>query len=109
MILRIREDGAIKDVPIGEGDILLLPPHVRHSPQRSADTIGMVIEMVRPKGALDAFEWYCEKCDALIHRSEFQLVSIVDDLVPAFEKYYASVAFRTCDGCGHLNPGDSKA
>ena len=108
MTLRIREDGTTRDVPIGQGDILLLPPHVRHSPQRPADSIGLVIEMVRPLGALDAFEWFCEKCDSLVHRSEFQLVSIVDDLVPAFEKFYASETFRTCGECGHLDPGRPK-
>ena len=34
MTLRIIEDDRIKDVPIREGDVLLLPPHTRHSPQR---------------------------------------------------------------------------
>ena len=34
MVLRVLEDGRPRDVPIREGDIFLLPPHVRHSPQR---------------------------------------------------------------------------
>lgn len=104
MVLKIIEDGAVKDVPIREGDILLLPPHVRHSPQRPAGTIGMVIERVRPEGSLDAFEWYCEACNALAHRHEFQLRSIVDDLPPVFAGYYGSDKARTCDDCGHVNP-----
>src|ERR1041385_1374545 len=34
MTLRILEDGKPRDMPIREGGIFLLPPHVRHSPQR---------------------------------------------------------------------------
>ena len=85
--------------------MLLLPPHVRHSPQRPAGSVGLVIERQRPKGALDAFEWYCESCGALAHRHEFQLEDIVKDLPPVFDGYYESVDARTCGACGHRNPG----
>ena len=62
MTLRIIEDGRIKDVPIREGDVLLLPPHTRHSPQRpEPGSYGLVIEAQRPEGHLDAFEWYCDR------------------------------------------------
>ena len=106
MVLRIMEDGKPKDVPIKEGEILLLPPHVRHSPQRPAATIGLVIEPKRPQGDLDAFEWYCLECNALIYREEFQLGSIVRDIPPVFQKFYAtSVADRTCKECGAVHPG----
>ncbi len=105
MTLRVMEDGGPRDVPIREGDVLLLPPHVRHSPQRPADTIGLVIERVRPEGKLDGLEWFCEKCNALVFRDEFQLQSLVDDLPPVFEAYYSSESARTCDACSHVNPG----
>ena len=48
------------EVPLREGDIFLLPKHMRHSPQRVAGSIGVVVEMPRPEGAVDAFEWYCQ-------------------------------------------------
>lgn len=106
MILRIIEDGRIKDVPINEGDILLLPPNTRHSPQRpEPGSYGLVVERVRPEGKLDAFEWYCENCGQRIHRREVQLQSIVDDLPPVFSDYYASEELRTCSNCGWLDPG----
>ena len=34
MVLKIAEGGEIHDVPIREGEVFFLPPHVRHSPQR---------------------------------------------------------------------------
>ena len=36
MLLKTMQDGSRVDIPIREGEILLLPGHVRHSPQRSA-------------------------------------------------------------------------
>lgn len=105
IVLRILEDGKPRDLPLREGDVLLLPPHVRHSPQRPADTIGLVIERTRREGEDDAFEWYCEKCEDLIHRREFHLEDIVNDLVPVFDEYYADPALRRCPSCGHENPG----
>jgi 3-hydroxyanthranilate 3,4-dioxygenase len=105
MVLRVMEDGRPRDLPIREGDVLLLPPHVRHSPQRPAGTVGLVLERVRQPGELDGFEWYCERCHALLHRREVQLASIVDDLPPIFAAYYGDAGLRTCRACGHVNPG----
>ena len=38
------------DVEIKEGDIYLLPGKVPHSPQRKANTVGLVIEYPRSQG-----------------------------------------------------------
>src|SRR5262245_15162489 len=40
--VKIVEDGTPRDVKIREGEIFLLPPKVPHSPQRPANTIGLV-------------------------------------------------------------------
>ena len=106
MVLRIWEDGVPHDVPIREGEVLLLPAHVRHSPQRPvAGSVGLVIERPRPAGQVDGFEWYCPTCHALVHRSEVQLVSLVDDLPRAFAEFYDDDRARTCPGCGWVHPG----
>ena len=34
MLLKISENGEFYDVPIREGEVFYLPPHIRHSPQR---------------------------------------------------------------------------
>lgn len=106
MTLRIIEDERIKDVSIREGDVLLLPPYTRHSPQRpEAGSYGLVIERQRDDNLVDAFEWYCEGCGHRIHRREVLLESIVDDLPPVFQEYYDSEDLRTCGTCGKVDPG----
>lgn len=103
MILRVMQDGHPVDITIREGDTLLLPPHVRHSPQRPPGTIGLVIERNRPEGMFDGFDWYCERCHSLVDRRELQLQSIVDDLEVLYEGYAGDPARRTCKSCGHVN------
>lgn len=106
MVLRLYENGRPRDMPIREGDIFLLPPHVRHSPQRpEPGSVGLVIERARPHGALDGFEWYCLACNGLVHRVEVQLKSIVRDLPPLFEQFYGSPELRKCRSCGAVHPG----
>ncbi|QDC02085.1 3-hydroxyanthranilate 3,4-dioxygenase [Mesorhizobium sp. 8] len=108
MLLKVHDTstGDFYDVPIREGEIFLLPAHMRHSPQRPQEgSVGLVIEPARPEGALDAIEWYCFECKALVHRAEVDLVSIVDDLPPIYQAFYADEKARTCPKCGTLHPG----
>ena len=105
MVLRIMENGVPRDVPIREGEMLLLPARVRHSPQRPEGTVGIVVERVRRPGEEDGFDWYCEKCHALVFRRTVELKSIYDDLPPIFDLYYGDSQHRTCPECGHVNKG----
>jgi len=104
MVLRILEQGRPRDVPIREGEIMLLPGHVRHSPQRpEPDSIGLVVEKIRPSGVNDGFEWFCPACWALVHRVEVNVKNIVTDLPPLFDAFYSSA--RKCPQCGQVHPG----
>ncbi|MCC7320435.1 MAG: 3-hydroxyanthranilate 3,4-dioxygenase [Rubellimicrobium sp.] len=108
MLLKLHDPatGDFYDVPIREGEIFMLPPHMRHSPQRpQAGSIGLVIESPRPEGVLDAIEWYCFDCNTRVHRAEIDLESIVDDLPPIYEAFYNNPAARVCPGCGAVHPG----
>ena len=106
MILKIIDDNEFYDVPISEGDVFLLPAHIRHSPQRPQEgSVRLVIEPARPHGLLDALEWYCFECKSLVHRAEVDLVSIVDDFPPIYKKFYESINLRTCSDCGTVHPG----
>jgi 3-hydroxyanthranilate 3,4-dioxygenase len=104
--LLIEDRGRFGRVELREGDVFLLAPHVRHSPQRAqADSIGLVIERKRPPGVRDAFEWYCASCGTRVHRAECQLQSIVSDLPKIFAAFNGSdEATRRCGSCGQLHP-----
>ena len=97
----------IERVPLNEGDIFRLPPHVRHSPQRpEAGSRCLVIERNRPAGLVDGFEWHCARCATRVHRSEIQLRSIVTDLPKVFDAFYASDdTARRCPSCGTVHAG----
>lgn len=106
MVLKLHEDGAIWDVPIREGEVFLLPPHVRHSPQRPEEgSVGLVVEGTRQEGMLDGFEWYCFTCGARVMRVEVEVQDITKDLPPLFDGFYANEKARTCGKCSTIHPG----
>lgn len=100
MVLKIIEDGKPRDIPIKEGEIFLLPPRVPHSPQREANTVGLVMERYRKQGELDGFMWFCENCNEKLKDEFFQLEDIVTQLPPILNAFYASEENRTCKHCG---------
>ena len=103
--LRVMTKNGPEEVHMKEGDIFLLPPHVRHSPQRPEEgSICLVIEPKRPEGAKDAFEWYCQSCNHLVHRAELILKDISKDLAPAFKAFRENTELRTCPNCGEIHP-----
>ena len=112
MTLRIMEcengpgtgQGKPRDVEIREGEMFLLPAHVHHSPQRRANTVGLVIERKRQPGELDGFAWYCDKCHTKLHEAFLLLKSIVNDLPPLFDRFWSSENARTCKNCGTVMP-----
>ncbi len=100
MLLKIMEDGKRVNIQIKEGEIFLLPKNVPHSPQRFENTVGLVVEYQREEGALDAFQWYCDECDKMIHEVTLDLENIVTQLPPLFEAYWNSLDARACESCG---------
>ncbi len=99
MVLKIIDDGQKRDIPIKQGDIYLLPANVPHSPQRPANTVGMVVERQRPQGQHDHVRWYCEQCDEILNDVDFQLVNLGTQLKPVIEEFYGSEPLRTCKKC----------
>ena len=106
MLLKIADRGKIYDVPVREGDVFMLPPHVRHSPQRPIPgSVGLVVEGTRREADRDAFEWFCFGCGDRVHRVELRVTDIVKDLPPLFTAFYADQQQRTCKKCGVVHPG----
>ncbi|MGB8433083.1 MAG: 3-hydroxyanthranilate 3,4-dioxygenase [Burkholderiales bacterium] len=111
MVLRVMDEPGKPplDIPIREGEVMLLPAHVRHSPQRpEAGSIGIVVESPRHDPYVDAFEWYCMSCHQLVYRFEYPLrkaQEIVTVMPPLFERFYADETLRECARCGAIHPG----
>jgi 3-hydroxyanthranilate 3,4-dioxygenase len=99
IVVRIIEDGKLRDVEIKEGEMFLLPPRIPHSPQRPENTVGMVIERQRKLGELDHLRWYCESCGEVLHDASFQLEDLGKQLKPVIEEFYATESLRTCKHC----------
>lgn len=108
MVLRIQEDGSVRDIPIRAGETFLLPPNVPHSPQRMAGSVGLVVERRRTGGERDGLMWFCERCNGKLYEEFFVLENIETDFPPVFDRFYRSIELRTCDACGHLNPAPGR-
>lgn len=107
--VRIQEDGKAVDIPIKAGDMFLLPPRVPHSPMRSANSIGLVIERVRKGSDMkDGLLWFCEQCNHKLHETYFPLSNIENDFLPRFREFYGSTEMRTCKQCGHVMEADER-
>ena len=102
MLLKVVVDGEQQDIPIREGEMLLLPPRVPHSPQRFADTVGLVVERARLPHELDGFMWFCEECSNKLYEEFVYVDDIVGRLPPIFERFWESEKNRTCTQCGAI-------
>ena len=96
----IHEDGTPEDVIIREGDLFLLPPRIPHSPQRPANTVGLVIERYRRPGEKDKLMWFCESCRHKLHEAVFDMKDIVKELPVIMNHFMDSEELRTCKQCG---------
>lgn len=103
MVLRIMDENTRRvDIPIREGEIYLLPKLVPHSPQRPENTIGMVVEMERPKDQLDHVRYYCDRCDHVLFDPTFYCTDLGIQLKPLIEQFKRDLALRTCDQCSYV-------
>ncbi len=105
MTLRIQREGRPHDISIAGGSAYLLPPLVPHAPQRPAGTVGVILERRRNRTDIDAHEWYCEQCNALLFRKEAFIEVVERDMPAVFDAYYADASHQRCKACGHVNSG----
>jgi len=108
MVLRLMTEDGPRDVPIRAGEIFYLPPRVPHSPQRMANSVGLVIERRRLAHEKDGLMWFCPKCNARVYEEHFFLQDIEKDFPPVFERFYRSLEHRTCRQCGTVHPAPAK-
>ncbi len=100
VVVRVYDEGVIKDIEIKQGDMFLLPAKMPHSPQRGPNTVGLVIEKVRKNDEKDSFLWLCENCHNKLYEESVNMTDIVRDLPPLMARFYADEDKRTCKKCG---------
>uniref|UniRef100_A0A4X1SPG1 3-hydroxyanthranilate 3,4-dioxygenase n=1 Tax=Sus scrofa TaxID=9823 RepID=A0A4X1SPG1_PIG len=88
------------DVVIRQGEIFLLPAGVPHSPQRFANTVGLVIERRRLKTELDGLRYYIGDTTDVLFEKWFYCEDLGTQLAPIIQEFFSSEQHRT----GKPNP-----
>ncbi|KAG9094619.1 3-hydroxyanthranilic acid dioxygenase [Ceratobasidium sp. UAMH 11750] len=108
MLLRVVDGTEFKDIRIEEGELFLLPGNTPHNPVRFVDTVGIVIERVRPPDAIDRLRWYCRSkvhdSPTIIREDAFHCTDLGTQLKPLIDKWMADASMRTCAACGEVAP-----
>jgi 3-hydroxyanthranilate 3,4-dioxygenase len=104
MILEYIQDGRRRAQVIREGEVFLVPALTPHSPHRPPDTWGLVIEVKRRPEQTESLQWFCERCDALLHEVTMHVADIEQELKAVILAFDASAELRTCRRCGHVQP-----
>jgi 3-hydroxyanthranilate 3,4-dioxygenase len=89
-----------QDIKINAGEIFLLPPKMLHSPQRFANSVGLVVEQKRANNQKDALYWFCPDCKKQLYTEAFCLDNIETDLPKVFTRFYDTPDNCTCQQCG---------
>lgn len=99
MCLKVVEQGKHKDIPIKEGEIFLLPGFTAHSPQRQADTVGLVIERERADEELDGLRYFIEEDGKptiqSLYEEWFHCEDLGIQLGPVIKRFFASEQCKT--------------
>ena len=90
---------------IPEGAAIHTPAGIPHSPRFAPDAYALIQERARRAGEDDQFQWYCPRCDHLLHTEVFNVSDYGKDPVSqAYRNFFDSEEHRTCKGCGHVMP-----
>ena len=102
MCVKIIENGKHRDVVIRQGEFFLLPARIPHSPQRTANSIGLVIERKRLVKEMDGVRWMVPGSTDTLYEKWFHCKDLGSELGPLIKEYFASEEFRTKIPGGHV-------
>jgi len=94
LLLKVMEHGKPKDIAIKEGEIFVLPSRIPHSPQRLANTLGLVIERARSLQEFDALRWYTEDNNVL-YEEWFNCTDLVTQLPVVIKRFFETEQYKT--------------
>uniref|UniRef100_A0A4X2JMG4 3-hydroxyanthranilate 3,4-dioxygenase n=1 Tax=Vombatus ursinus TaxID=29139 RepID=A0A4X2JMG4_VOMUR len=95
MVLKILEQGQHRDVLIRQGEIFLLPAGTPHSPQRFANTVGLVIERERLKTEVDGLRFYVGDTTNVLFEKWFYCEDLGTQLAPIIQEFFSSEQYKT--------------
>uniref|UniRef100_A0A3Q2PU97 3-hydroxyanthranilate 3,4-dioxygenase n=1 Tax=Fundulus heteroclitus TaxID=8078 RepID=A0A3Q2PU97_FUNHE len=95
MCLKVIENGKHKDVHIKEGEMFLLPARIPHSPQRQANTVGLVVERRRLLTETDCLRYYVDNTTDILFERWFYCEDLGTQLVPIIKEFMASKQAKT--------------
>ncbi|XP_028324704.1 3-hydroxyanthranilate 3,4-dioxygenase [Gouania willdenowi] len=95
MCLKVIENGKHKDIHIREGEMFLLPARIPHSPQRQAQTVGLVMERRRLLTETDCLRYYVDNTTDILFEKWFYCQDLGTQLVPIIKEFMASEQCRT--------------
>ena len=99
------EDGNEEIAHVPEGSVIYTPAGTPHSPRFAPDAFLLVVERKRRHGEIDRFQWYCPKCDALLHEVQCVVSDYrTDPVSKAYRQFFDSEEARTCKKCGNVMP-----
>jgi 3-hydroxyanthranilate 3,4-dioxygenase len=106
MNLHFRTPDGNEDIAVlKEGSSIYTASGIPHSPRFPPDAFLFVMERKRRTGEVDRFQWFCPKCDALLHEESFVVADYaLDPVSKAYATFFESEEFRTCKSCGNLMP-----
>ncbi|XP_069656350.1 3-hydroxyanthranilate 3,4-dioxygenase isoform X2 [Haliaeetus albicilla] len=92
-----------KDYHIEEGEeMFLLPARIPHSPQRYANTVGLVIERERLKTEIDGLRYYVGESTNVLFEKWFHCEDLGTQLTPIIQQFFNSRQYQT----GKPNPDE---
>ena len=95
MCVKILENNVHKDIIIKEGELFLLPARIPHSPQRTVDSCGLVIERRRELTELDGVRWFIPNETNTLYEKWFHCKDLGKELVPLIREYFSSEEHKT--------------
>jgi len=98
MCVKIVEEGnRHRDVVIKEGEMWRLPARIPHSPQRNAETVGLVIERRRTLTEIDGLRYYKydENSTDILYQKWMNVQDLGKDLIPVIKGFLGSEECKT--------------
>jgi 3-hydroxyanthranilate 3,4-dioxygenase len=95
LCVKILENNQHRDVVVREGEFFLLPAKIPHSPQRTANSCGLVIERRRHPGETDGVRWFVPHQTQVLYEKWFHCKDLGIELIPLIKNFFASEEYKT--------------